>query len=487
MSCQTIFGQSYKSYICKENVIKFSDVKNSFRYDDILDYARLCYCDSSNIEFYKDSYQKLWNMILNEKEDFKAKATNDQKAGAYFYIGLFQKEGKGTDKNSITAKDNLKRASELNYNLANIVLAKIYNEEGDKQKALDYYRKVIKFKDYQAEAASELGKAYKTGEGAKLDLDSAKYWYNMAGNEKEIENINEKEIPLRLEVKDTKGKNVNDAIFILNGGDPLKNLCASTAQYCFEIPFGEIEKSNVQISEEKHNVQNIPLIIWKEKIKNRETISVTLSPNRRSFGTWLTDPTNEGGRYVSLALKGGWGANKLAFGNNIESGWGNRFNGELDMNMGEKSLTFVGLGFQHNSYPFSKINNTYYENLSYSSAYIALGWKWQIWKVPKAFHFLYVNFQINYGFNFGASYKNYLLDYELKDNKITDSLNFEYLVGLSLMKKGWGGLELNYCIMPSVLNTEYKQTINGIEFKPFANSYPLSHSLLLNLIVFILK
>jgi len=35
----------------------------------------------------------------------------------------------------------------------------------------------------------------------------------MAENGKEIENINEKAIQLRFEVKDTKGKNVNNAIF----------------------------------------------------------------------------------------------------------------------------------------------------------------------------------------------------------------------------------------------------------------------------------
>jgi len=483
----TIFCESLYSQCDKGK--KLFDEKN---YNGAMEELRTC--QQQKLLFGKSVYKSDKSDITYQKEAIKALSSLSENdfdySEAQYYLGLFYKEGReGIEKNTTAAIKYFENAR-AKFPIANLELIYLYEKLGIKYSLSDYLDPIITSPDIndndKAEAMFRWGNYYMEQQGKKeVNLDEALEWYNKAI-------LRAADIELEKKIKDSIEIILNssvqkEVVLMDNNKKPLaKKEVAITGKPDTKTDINGICKFEITMREKTDNpIIKLNIKGYNEVVFNMKTPTLIFTPN--NFWEKLTDSTNERGE-VPLAFKVGWGANKLRLGHNIEAGWGNRFNGELDMNIGKESLILVGLGFQHNSYPFSKINNTYYENLSYSSTYLAMGGKWQVFKAPKKFHFLYVNYQVNVGFNFGASYKNYLLDYELKNNGILTPLYIEYLAGLSLMKKGWGGLDLNYCFAFDALNSSYKQTINGIEFEPLKYNYhSFSQSLLLNLVIFIFK
>ena len=472
--CQFSYGQcndeeGMKAYNDKKYEEAITALKKCHLVHLRLPYAISVYnVSNSTKEEQKNALEKL-ESIPPSNLDYKE---------ARYYLGLFYKNGKGFASNDSIA---IERFLQSGNDKALYELALLYEKFGKEKDAIEYFEMVA-----NSQNIDESKKGY-----ANFKLGD---YYEKKGN-----------IDLALSYYEKARVNGH-----LKAGERYEELLKTSEEFTFALKNinndKPIARTNVRIDGVSYPINGEGLCSFplsrETKIKGKEleievtgyqkgkldpsTMTVFLIPN--NIWSKLTDTKNE--QYARLNLKVGWGANKMNFNDrprNIESGWGNQFNAELNVNFFTRgkhslSLLFLGIGFHTNSYPFSKIDTYYYENLSYKTAYIPIGLKWQI---PKL-HFLYLNVQSNLAYNFGTVYKNYLLDYELKDNNMIKPFQFEILFGLSLMKKGWGGVELNYGFSASsVLNDKFKQTINDIEFEPFygVDAYP--RRLILNVIIFI--
>ena len=496
-SYQTLLGQSKD---CKDGDNFFTkgnyrQAIDAYKKGDASCYY-LKYAKAVAAKEFSYSYDSEQKEAVERLEKFLTSSiiTPAMKDSVYYYLGLYCKTGKGVEQSDTKAIEYFEKAKN-NIPQANLELVRLYEKNKSEYypprylDSIAYSDKLTQ--DEKVEIMYRLGDHYmvqaRKKEEKERNLDKALKWYNEA-NQNNINNV----------FKDK----INDSIMVVlsssfqrevvlrdNKKRPLANkeVCIAGKP---NIPTNANGKCVLEFTmREKMDIN--PLI--KLSIKGYDTVQYNLTePNTlyftsNSFWKKLISTDNE--PYTRLNLKVGWGGNKIAFdaSRDIKCGWGNSWNVELNMNFGKKipffkkSPLFVGLGFQHHSFPFSKIDKAYYENLSYNSIHMAFGWKYQI---PKL-RFVYLNIQTNYAFNFGTSYTNLLLDYEWKDNKITNLFHFQLLVGLTLMKKSWGGIEFNYCLTPSILNTNYEQTINDIKFEPFLTLSSTSHSLLLNLIIYI--
>jgi hypothetical protein len=396
-------------------------------------------------------------------------AVNTNYKEAQYYLGLFYKEGKGV----VEPDDNAAREHFMLSGTDNAYLeiARLSNKLNNNKMAIEYYSKISESTVLGNKDKGEVN--HKLGEYNESirNIDIAIEYYRKAKGsnqdaDKAYNRLLETPDSTKFVLTNTKGKPIY-----------AKNVTIDKTNYRTN------EKGELTFKfkrKDKEENKRIEIIVpgYKAETIQLDTYPIKLYPN--NFWSKLTTPDTA---QISITAKVGWALDKIAIkakGREIEAGWGNRLNAEIDVNYGKKSMGFLGVGFHTNSYPFSKIDDkVFYENLSYKTAYVALGYKWRIHPL------LYLNFQYNSAFNFGTSYKNYLLDYEIKDNKFTNIWTHEVLVGVSLMRKGWAGIELNYGYSSSVINKTYKMTINDIEFSQLYAGLESSgvHSLSLSLII----
>ena len=421
---------------------------------------------------------------------------------AQYYFGLYYKDGKGVKQNLDSARIYFENA--LKIPRANLELIDLYEKIGQEYYPPKFLTPIAMSNDNdisdneKANAMYRLGIYYfkKSGETSEEkkqeeNLDDALDWYKRAENlnstidielGKKIktakEDVLSTSIWKEVTLQDKNGKKIANKTVDITGTHGLTTVPTNGDGKCrFQVTMRQ-KTENPEIKIKVNGYKELPY--------NLKEPAVSLIPN--NIWSKLADPSNEG-KLVTFAIKGGWGANKMTFGSlrDIEPGLGNQYNIELNMIIGKRfPILAAGIaGFQSNSYPFSKIDKYYYENLSFKSVYFPFGLKCQVFGPQRKFHFLYLHCQVNLGYNFGATYKNYLLDYEMKDNKIIEPFHAEMLIGLTLMKKGWFGIEVNYGFMTSALNKDFKQTINDIEFKPFDSVYTTPQCFSVNGIVFI--
>ena len=484
-SYQTLSGQSK----CDEGGKFFNDK----RYRDAIEAYTACDILSlTNVLNFAKAVAENNFSSSNEKEQQEViKRLNrlDKTPEVYYYLGLYYKEGKGVKQNSDSAIVNFEKAV-TNVFRANLELAYLYEKSGKERKASLYFKKIADSEgmdiddNEKARAMFYLGNFEKNDQDSRIELESkiktALDWYEKAKelSSGELRRTLDNSINALLDTK------IKKEVKLYNKNQKNRPIANTEVLIDGKIEAKTNENGNCSFWISFRETRDKPIMEFDISGYEKRMVDINdpnkwyLTPNK-----WLTSTENE--IYERLNLKLGWGANKINFSTDnrdIESGWGNRFNAELNVNyfMSDKHPMFLGIGLRTNSYPFSKVDKYYYENLSYNTAYIPIGWKWQMVR------FLYLNFQANFAYNFGAAYNNYLLDYELKDNKMITPFQIEFLSGLTLMKKGWGGIELNYGIAGfPVLNEEFKQTINDIEFKPFEGVSSISHGLILNVIIFI--
>lgn len=458
------------------------DKANDFLEKEKFKEAVNAYSDECPVDYYlnfaiavaKNNYESKANEAFKCLQ-YLAKAKNTYNGKVYYYLGLYYKEGRGTmiPNNNDTAINYFLQSGT---NDANFELARLYKKTGQQEKSIEYFKKTADLSDFDnrktGEANYEVGEYYRQkgnqDEAIKYYRKAKKYEYS--GAEEALDELLKmtEEITILFKESNKKQKPIAKKTVRIDGEPKLINDNGECKINILKKDRLEPEPKKIKVEVDGYEPTEFDV---------SKTI-IYLTPKN-----WLISKDNE--PYSRLNVKFGWGANTINFNTDnrdIETGWGNRFNAELNYNhfLFDKHLLFSGIGFRTASYPFSKIDTFYYENLSYNTAYVPIGGKLQIVR------FIYLNFQMNLAYNFGAAYNNHLLDYELKGNKMITPFQIEFSSGLTLMKKGWGGMELNYgmACLP-VLNKEFKQTINGIEFKPFEGVSSISHGLILNVIVFI--
>ncbi|CAI2173652.1 13445_t:CDS:2 [Funneliformis geosporum] len=126
--------------------------------------------------------QQISHLNLNTNELITWLSRNQVKAQYIWLLGLFFYYKIDTEQNSNSAFQLFFRASQFNYSLAQVYLAKCYNDgyeiEQNKCSAFEWYQKSVKNESIIGQFY--LGCCYEYGIGVEKDEKKSIYWYNKA-------------------------------------------------------------------------------------------------------------------------------------------------------------------------------------------------------------------------------------------------------------------------------------------------------------------